>query len=181
VPFFLLDINSSPLIPPRYGVHPIYMDHRFNSTTDTSQSHGVFLLKYVLFWIYRHYLHLTALCCDCDQVRTALTSCSLRPPRPTSPSSSTASLAAHLTSTSSPAPHPSPSCSSTPRLSARPPGSRTCPLNHSETLSCFPKLNNSPRLGIGASVSISAAGDTRASMRRGTSSRGCARLRSRSR
>ncbi|KAJ7861406.1 glycosyl hydrolases family 31-domain-containing protein [Mycena olivaceomarginata] len=28
-----------------YGVHPIYMDHRFNSTTDTSQSHGVFLLN----------------------------------------------------------------------------------------------------------------------------------------
>ncbi|KAJ7311650.1 glycosyl hydrolases family 31-domain-containing protein [Mycena albidolilacea] len=35
----------SPLIPPRYGLHPIYMDHRFNSTTDTSQSHGVFLLN----------------------------------------------------------------------------------------------------------------------------------------
>ncbi|KAJ7623867.1 glycosyl hydrolases family 31-domain-containing protein [Mycena polygramma] len=28
-----------------YGVHPIYMEHRFNSTTSTSQSHGVFLLN----------------------------------------------------------------------------------------------------------------------------------------
>ncbi|KAJ7240162.1 glycosyl hydrolases family 31-domain-containing protein [Mycena haematopus] len=28
-----------------YGVHPIYMEHRFNPTTNTSQSHGVFLLN----------------------------------------------------------------------------------------------------------------------------------------
>ncbi|KAJ7183712.1 glycosyl hydrolases family 31-domain-containing protein [Mycena filopes] len=28
-----------------YGVHPIYMEHRFNTTTNTSQSHGVFLLN----------------------------------------------------------------------------------------------------------------------------------------
>ncbi|KAJ7120271.1 glycosyl hydrolases family 31-domain-containing protein [Mycena epipterygia] len=28
-----------------YGVHPIYLEHRFNSTTNTSQSHGVFLLN----------------------------------------------------------------------------------------------------------------------------------------
>ncbi|KAJ7727590.1 glycosyl hydrolases family 31-domain-containing protein [Mycena metata] len=28
-----------------YGVHPIYMEHRFNSTTNTSQSHGVFLFN----------------------------------------------------------------------------------------------------------------------------------------
>ncbi|KAJ6553086.1 glycosyl hydrolases family 31-domain-containing protein [Mycena capillaripes] len=28
-----------------YGIHPIYMEHRFNSTTDTSQSHGVFLFN----------------------------------------------------------------------------------------------------------------------------------------
>ncbi|KAJ7896486.1 glycosyl hydrolases family 31-domain-containing protein [Mycena leptocephala] len=28
-----------------YGIHPLYMEHRFNSTTHTSQSHGVFLLN----------------------------------------------------------------------------------------------------------------------------------------
>ncbi|KAJ7692931.1 glycosyl hydrolases family 31-domain-containing protein [Mycena rosella] len=28
-----------------YGVHPIYLEHRFNSTTNTSQSHGVFLFN----------------------------------------------------------------------------------------------------------------------------------------
>ncbi|KAJ6524249.1 hypothetical protein DFH09DRAFT_1329539 [Mycena vulgaris] len=28
-----------------YDVHPIYMEHRVNSTTNTSQSHGIFLLK----------------------------------------------------------------------------------------------------------------------------------------
>ncbi|KAJ7473458.1 glycosyl hydrolases family 31-domain-containing protein [Mycena latifolia] len=28
-----------------YGVHPVYLEHRFNSTTNTSQSHGVFLLN----------------------------------------------------------------------------------------------------------------------------------------
>ncbi|KAJ6528271.1 glycosyl hydrolases family 31-domain-containing protein [Mycena vulgaris] len=28
-----------------YGVHPIYLEHRFNSTTNKSQSHGVFLLN----------------------------------------------------------------------------------------------------------------------------------------
>ncbi|KAJ6556155.1 glycosyl hydrolases family 31-domain-containing protein [Mycena capillaripes] len=28
-----------------YGVHPIYMEHRYNSTTKTSQSHGVFLFN----------------------------------------------------------------------------------------------------------------------------------------
>lgn len=32
-----------------YGVHPIYIEHRFNSTTSTSQSHGVFLLKSVFY------------------------------------------------------------------------------------------------------------------------------------
>jgi hypothetical protein len=35
-----------------YGVHPIYMEHRFNSTTSTSQSHGVFLLKSVFLYTY---------------------------------------------------------------------------------------------------------------------------------
>ncbi|KAF7314145.1 Glycoside hydrolase family 31 protein [Mycena chlorophos] len=28
-----------------YGVHPIYMEHRYNATTSTSSSHGVFLLS----------------------------------------------------------------------------------------------------------------------------------------
>ncbi|KAF7313029.1 Glycoside hydrolase family 31 protein [Mycena kentingensis (nom. inval.)] len=28
-----------------YGVHPVYMEHRFNSTTSTSSTHGVFLLS----------------------------------------------------------------------------------------------------------------------------------------
>ncbi|KAJ7080919.1 glycosyl hydrolases family 31-domain-containing protein [Mycena belliarum] len=28
-----------------YGVHPIYMEHRFNGSTHTSQAHGVFLLN----------------------------------------------------------------------------------------------------------------------------------------
>ncbi|KAJ6607818.1 glycosyl hydrolases family 31-domain-containing protein [Mycena sp. CBHHK59/15] len=28
-----------------YGIHPIYLEHRFNSTTNKSQSHGVFLLN----------------------------------------------------------------------------------------------------------------------------------------
>ncbi|KAJ7627419.1 glycosyl hydrolases family 31-domain-containing protein [Roridomyces roridus] len=28
-----------------YGVHPMYLEHRFNSSTNTSQSHGVFLLS----------------------------------------------------------------------------------------------------------------------------------------
>ncbi|KAJ7680135.1 glycoside hydrolase family 31 protein [Mycena rosella] len=28
-----------------YGSHPIYIEHRFNSTTNTSQTHGVFLLS----------------------------------------------------------------------------------------------------------------------------------------
>ncbi|KAJ7064072.1 glycosyl hydrolases family 31-domain-containing protein [Mycena amicta] len=28
-----------------YGVHPIYLEHRFNSTSSTSSSHGVFLLS----------------------------------------------------------------------------------------------------------------------------------------
>lgn len=41
-----------PLTSHSYGVHPIYMEHRFNSTTSTSQSHGVFLLKYVFDWSY---------------------------------------------------------------------------------------------------------------------------------
>jgi hypothetical protein len=40
-----------PLTSHSYGVHPIYMEHRFNSTTSTSQSHGVFLLKYVFDYI----------------------------------------------------------------------------------------------------------------------------------
>ena len=29
-----------------YGSHPIYMEHRFNTTTNKAQSHGVFLFKY---------------------------------------------------------------------------------------------------------------------------------------
>ncbi|KAF7334797.1 Glycoside hydrolase family 31 protein [Mycena sanguinolenta] len=28
-----------------YGSHPVYLEHRFNSTTNTSQTHGVFLLS----------------------------------------------------------------------------------------------------------------------------------------
>lgn len=28
-----------------YGSHPIYLEHRFNTKTNTSQSHGVFLMR----------------------------------------------------------------------------------------------------------------------------------------
>ena len=31
----------------RYGTHPFYLEHRIDSTTNKSSSHGVFLLSYV--------------------------------------------------------------------------------------------------------------------------------------
>lgn len=29
----------------RYGNHPVYVEHRFNETTNEAQSHGVFLFR----------------------------------------------------------------------------------------------------------------------------------------
>ncbi|KII83963.1 glycoside hydrolase family 31 protein [Plicaturopsis crispa FD-325 SS-3] len=36
---------GDPIDANEYGSHPIYLEHRFNSTTNTSQSHGVFILS----------------------------------------------------------------------------------------------------------------------------------------
>ncbi|KAJ7435017.1 glycosyl hydrolases family 31-domain-containing protein [Mycena galericulata] len=39
---------ADPIDQNEYGIHPIYMEHRFNAASNTSQSHGVFLLKKTL-------------------------------------------------------------------------------------------------------------------------------------
>lgn len=43
--FMLTFVISIPTSFARYGSHPIYLEHRFDAKTETSSSHGVFILK----------------------------------------------------------------------------------------------------------------------------------------